>query len=142
MPKLPDTQKLSETSIGYFTDISLASSLGQLRSFFLTDIPFRNEDVVVNINELPGGSSERVHGTSSRKINPVHIKNETQQSAAASSSSSTGRARDPEVIDLVRQLASAPEIRPDVVEAAKAKIASGEFFSRANAEATARAFLR
>ena len=98
----------------------------------------------MNINDLPGGSPERIPG-SSAKVNSPHTRfgARTEGSGVADANSIHAQhARDPELVGLVQKLAESPEIRLDRIAEVQQKIQSGEFFNRQSAEATAEAFLR
>jgi len=60
--------------------------------------------------------------------------NDTQEGVSADSGSG--------VSALLTQLQQAPEVRQAVVEQARGKVASGDYFTRTSAEATAEALLR
>ena len=96
----------------------------------------------MNINDLPGGSPERIPGSS--KINAPHANFERKpaNSVASDSPVHAQHTRDPELVGLVQKLAESPEIRADRIAAVQQQIQSGDFFSREAAEATAEALLR
>jgi Anti-sigma-28 factor, FlgM len=95
----------------------------------------------VNINDLPGGIPERVHGPSA-KINSVHASFEAPAVETSQSLRNAEHVKDPEVVDLVKKLADTPEIRTEKIAEIQQKIQSNSFFTRQSAEATAVAFLR
>lgn len=96
----------------------------------------------MNINDLPGGSPERIPGSS--RINAPHADFGPKPAASVESNGSVHaqHTRDPELVGLVQKLAESPEIRVERIAAVQQQIDSGDFFSRPAAEATAEAFLR
>ncbi|MGI9517845.1 MAG: flagellar biosynthesis anti-sigma factor FlgM [Pirellulaceae bacterium] len=98
----------------------------------------------MNINDLPGGSPERIPGNAA-KIHSPHTRFDSRtsdRSVTDANSVNAQHARDPELVGLVQKLAETPEIRTDRIAEVQQKIQSGEFFSRQSAELTAEAFLR
>ena len=98
----------------------------------------------MNINDLPGGSPERIPG-GTPKINAPHTNFGSRKSTAGVEGANSPHAQhtqDPEVVGLVQRLAESPEIRQERVAEVQQQIHSGDFFSRHSAEATAEAFLR
>lgn len=96
----------------------------------------------MNINDLPGGSPERIPGSS--RINTPHAKfGETADANPESVDSVKAQhTRDPELVGLVEKLDDSSEVRTDRIDAVKQQIQAGNFLSRESAEATAKAFLR
>ncbi len=103
-----------------------------------------SEIVDVNINDLPGGSPERIPGGTA-KVNSPHARFDSRtpgSGVADANSVHAQHARDPELVGLVQKLAESPEIRLDRIAEVQQKIQSGTFFNRQSAELTAEAFLR
>ena len=64
----------------------------------------------------------------------LHVGSGSAGSVAGDSSAPLAEKSDKRLASLVEQLQGAPETRPDVMEAARAKVASGEFLTRQSAE--------
>ena len=96
----------------------------------------------MNINDLPGGSPERISGSS--RINKPHAKFGGKADADMDSVDSVNaqHTRDPELVGLIQTLNDSPEVRADRVAEIQQQIESGTYLSRESAEATAEAFLR
>jgi len=88
----------------------------------------------------------RLHGSES--VTPP-VTSRSAANGSGASSPTAGDAQDGASLDsgstvgaLLAQLRSTPDVRQAVVEQARAKVASGDYFTRPSAEATAEALLR
>ncbi len=98
----------------------------------------------MNINDFGSGLPERIP-SGTEKIGPPHA--QFAKSVATEKLKSLGEsdllhARDPEIVQFVRQLNELPDTRPDKLVEIQARIESGEYLTRHAAEETARAMLR
>ena len=98
----------------------------------------------MNINEFGSGGPERIPNGIHR-IGAPHIqfsKSVTAEKIKSLGTNQAQHARDPEVIQYLNQLNESPDIRAEKLAEVKARLASGEYFTRQVAEQTAQAILR
>ena len=97
----------------------------------------------MNINDFGSGLPDRIR-SSANKITTPHVQFSSAQATEKGQSldqATVLHARDPEVVQLVKQLNDSPEVRQDKLAAIQQQIESGAYFTRETAEQTAQRIL-